>query len=525
MNRKPHQSHPFFGRQVWNQLRHRNLCFAMLSSLGALWIWLAAATPSQAHWADMAAAEIVVGQTDVQMTLTLPTGLVAFANGDQDGTLSIAEVQSHRAELQQFLDRQIYLSDRQNQRARLSVEPLDASVKLPSSAQIAPTSHSSLRLIYSWPAAIAGFTMHYGLFVPGVQTAHCLATILHQGQLQTFMFTPNRPTFTLTPGLSLGHGVSDLLGSGLWAIAGAFAWGAMHSLSPGHGKTLVGAYLMGERATPKHALFLAMTTTVTHTVGVFALGGVALFAAQYILPQQLYPWLSLLSGMLVVAIGLNLLLTRLRHKTAHQHESHHHHVEHPHSHNQQHGHHHSDLSRDRHRADHVHALATTQAQVASPVGSGPAPIQLTLPHPVPAHSHAAHSHAAHSHSHTAHSHAHATHSHLPPDLESTSWRSLLALGISGGIMPCPAALVLLLGAISLNQISLGLGLVLAFSLGLAGVLTALGLLMVYAKRLFVRIPAPSRFARTLPTLSAACITLIGIGVSAQAIMQMLGIST
>jgi nickel/cobalt transporter (NicO) family protein len=509
---------------IKNQVRHRisnqimnrkNTQWGLLSVLTiALCFWLAAATPSQAHWADMAAAEILVGQTDVQITLTLPTGLVAFADSDQDGSLSIAEVRQHTPELQQFLEKQIYLSDRQNHRARLTVAPFTTGAaastttavpaSLPTAGQIAPKSHSTLRLTYAWPQAIADFTMHYGLFLPGIPTAHCLATILHNGQLQTFMFTPTRSTFALTPAL-MGFGQG--FGSGLWAILGAFAWGALHSLSPGHGKTLVGAYLMGERATPKHALFLATTTTITHTLGVFALGGIALFASQYILPQQLYPWLSLLSGIMVVIIGLHLLITRLRHQRIHPHhhtvpENHHntkhtHSLDHRHSKNFDHYHssdsdHHHSHNLYRHHLDHsnAHQHASIVAQVT----------QNIHPH-----------------------HPHPHHSHEPPDLIANPWRGLLALGISGGIMPCPAALVLLLGAISLNQISLGLGLVFAFSLGLAGVLVVLGLGMVYAKRLFVRIPVAPQFIHVLPTASAVCITLLGLGVSAQAVMQVVGI--
>jgi ABC-type nickel/cobalt efflux system permease component RcnA len=98
----------------------------------------------------------------------------------------------------------------------------------------------------------------------------------------------------------------------LVALAVSFIWGAMHAMTPGHGKTIVGAYLVGSRGTPKHALYLGLTTTITHTLGVFALGLVTLFAAQYILPETLYPWMSLLSGLFVVGIGVNLLISRSR---------------------------------------------------------------------------------------------------------------------------------------------------------------------------------------------------------------------
>src|SRR4030095_1590279 len=98
----------------------------------------------------------------------------------------------------------------------------------------------------------------------------------------------------------------------LLALGISFIWGAMHAMTPGHGKTIVGAYLVGSRGTLKHALYLGLTTTITHTLGVFALGLITLFAAQYIVPEKLFPWLSLLSGLFVVGIGVNLLVSRFR---------------------------------------------------------------------------------------------------------------------------------------------------------------------------------------------------------------------
>src|SRR5215212_1019713 len=98
----------------------------------------------------------------------------------------------------------------------------------------------------------------------------------------------------------------------LFALLISFVWGAMHAMTPGHGKTIVGAYLVGSRGTMKHAIYLGLTTTITHTLGVFALGFITLFAAQFIVPEKLYPWMNLLSGLFVVGIGLNLLVSRFR---------------------------------------------------------------------------------------------------------------------------------------------------------------------------------------------------------------------
>jgi nickel/cobalt exporter len=87
------------------------------------------------------------------------------------------------------------------------------------------------------------------------------------------------------------------------ALLAVTVWGAGHALTPGHGKTIVAAYLIGSRSTPWHALYLGLTVTLTHTLGVFALGLVALFASSYVLPEQLYPWLGAVSGLVVVGLG------------------------------------------------------------------------------------------------------------------------------------------------------------------------------------------------------------------------------
>lgn len=242
------------------------------------------------------------------------------------------------------------------------------------------------------------------------------------------------------------------------ALLAAFGWGAAHAFSPGHGKTIVGAYLVGSRGTVRHALFLGLTTTITHTAGVLALGFVTLFAAQFILPEKLYPWLSTLSGLLVVTIGAVMIKDRLHSfLSGHAHQGHHSH--HDHSHN-------------------------------------------------------------HEHSHQHHEHTHAHH-HLPPNEDGSpvTWRGLLALGVSGGLLPCPSALVLMLGAISLQRVGFGLVLIVMFSLGLASVLTAIGVVVVYASNFFQRIPESEPFFRFVPVASAFFITVVGLGVTVQALMN------
>ncbi|MGH2541203.1 MAG: nickel/cobalt transporter, partial [Ardenticatenaceae bacterium] len=260
-------------------------------------------------------------------------------------------------------------------------------------------------------------------------------------------------------------------GTILLALLAAFGWGAAHALTPGHGKTIVAAYLVGSRGTARHALFLGLTTTITHTAGVFALGLVTLFLSRYFLPEQLYPWLGVVSGVLVVSIGLSILAQRVRGLRAGP-ASHDHHG-HSHSH-------------DHHHAHHDHS----------------------------------HSHDHHDHDH-GHRHDHHTHSHLPPGVDGApvTWRSLLALGVSGGLLPCPSALIVLLSAVALQRVGFGLLLITAFSIGLASVLTGIGILLVHARKLFNRIPASGPALRLLPVASACLITVLGMGITLQALVQ------
>lgn len=261
----------------------------------------------------------------------------------------------------------------------------------------------------------------------------------------------------------------------LFGLLLAFAFGAMHAMSPGHGKTVVGAYLVGSRGTVKHALFLGLTVTITHTIGVFLLGLIMLFASNYILPEKVMPFLSFVSGMLVFFIGISLFKDRLF--AAFGWQSHHHHHGHTHD-----GHFHSheddDLAHREHDHSHEHHL------------------------------HDEHSHTHHTHGEFSHTHGGSTHTHLPPD--KITWGGLLALGISGGLLPCPSALVLMLAAISKERIGYGLVLTIAFSFGLAATLTAVGLLFLWGGKLIdgSRL-AGSRIVKMLPVFSAFVIACVG----------------
>jgi ABC-type nickel/cobalt efflux system permease component RcnA len=234
-----------------------------------------------------------------------------------------------------------------------------------------------------------------------------------------------------------GHGVLIFL------LLAAMAWGAVHALSPGHGKTMVAAYLVGTRGTARHALALGATVTVTHTAGVFALGLVTLALSQYVLPEQLYPWLNLASGLLVVFVGAGVLRSRVRRLRSH------HHHDGPHDHDHHHG-----------------------------------------PH---------------------------DHHHEPEDL---TWRGLLGMGASAGLIPCPSALVVLLAAVAQHQVALGLLMIVAFSLGLAGTLSALGLLVVLGGRMASRLRIPPAVSTALPAVSAVVIVAAGFVLTVRAVPQL-----
>lgn len=230
-------------------------------------------------------------------------------------------------------------------------------------------------------------------------------------------------------------------------IAIAFGTGAVHALAPGHGKTMISAYLVGARGTPHHAILLGLVTTLSHTLTIFLLGLGVLFASQYVIPEQLYPVLSMFSGLTICGVGVWLLQRRLR--SAANHCAHHH----PHESGSG-SHHHEPLS------------AASDTSAASDI----------------------------------------------------SVASLVSLGIAGGIVPCPSALVLLLSAIALHQTAYGLFLVSGFSAGMASVLVAVGLLVLYAKQWLDRFAAPKQLGQQLSVVSAIVIVCAGIGLTVIAIV-------
>jgi nickel/cobalt transporter (NicO) family protein len=290
-----------------------------------------------------------------------------------------------------------------------------------------------------WKEIVVGRSAHSSSDELRAYPKDLLESPLDVTSVRTTLAPANDPSPTLSRGASLeapdraaDSGFAKLIGReqlGFWVVlaslAAALFWGAAHALSPGHGKSIITAYLVGQRGTPWHAALLGLIVTATHTVGVFTLGFVTLALSQFVVPDRLYPWLNLASGLLVVSIGVSVLAARWRHAHAHGHHHQHHH----------HGEQHTD---------------------------GP------------------------------------------------SFRSLFAVGVSGGLLPCPSALVVLLAAISLHRVAFGLLLIVAFSLGLALSITSVGLIAVAAKRVFARASFDGIVLRALPAVSAAVILLAGV---------------
>jgi nickel/cobalt exporter len=227
------------------------------------------------------------------------------------------------------------------------------------------------------------------------------------------------------------------LGIALLAALISAGLGALHALEPGHGKTIVAAYLVGSQGTAKHAFLLGMIVTAAHTAGVYLLGAITIYAQKYVLPERIYPFLGVLSGVLIAGMGCYLFLQRYLGE------------EFSHTHN--------------------YAVAAGGESAKS--------------------------------SETQRS-------------RTVSGKQLVVLGVTGGIIPCPAALVVLLSAVALHRTVFGLYLIVAFSLGLAAVLIAMGMITVYAGRVMSSLRLEGPFIRKwLPMGSAAMITFLGCGIA------------
>jgi ABC-type nickel/cobalt efflux system permease component RcnA len=241
----------------------------------------------------------------------------------------------------------------------------------------------------------------------------------------------------------------------------AVGLGALHALEPGHGKTIVAAYLVGSRGTPKHAVLLGLIVTAAHTSGVYLLGAVTLYASKYIVPEHLYPWLGVISGLTIAVLACFLLLRGWTGEDG----------------------------------GHTHEDATFHSHWFSSLGKQRAQNSTVAEH------------------------FRGDKTTLPPQPNTVSLTQLLTLGVTGGIIPCPAALVVLLSAFSLHRVGLGLFLIVAFSGGLAAVLIAIGLMMVYARQFVARWKSEGPLLkRWLPLVSATFMLILGLGIAGQVLL-------
>jgi nickel/cobalt transporter (NicO) family protein len=250
----------------------------------------------------------------------------------------------------------------------------------------------------------------------------------------------------------------------LLSLATAFALGAGHALTPGHGKTLMAAYLVGARGRPAHAVGLGLSVTVSHTLGVLAIAALVVGAQGLLAPDVVVRAAPAIAAITIAGLGGWMLVAEVRRRLVAR------------------------------RAAAAHARAHEGA--------------------------VEHDHG-HEHGHPSGVHAHGgvAHSHLPADGSTLSWRSLFALGLAGGLIPSTSALFILLGSIVAGRPAFGFVLVVVFGLGMAVVMTAIGLATVLARGRLDRMPSGSglgRVARQLPLVAAVVVLAFGLYLSVQA---------
>ncbi len=289
-----------------------------------------------------------------------------------------------------------------------------------------------------------------------------LASGPQQDQIPTPVSQPQHPSPKEKPQTSLdnreaatltGFVQAEKLSIGiiLVALATSLFLGMVHALSPGHGKAMVAAYLVGTRGRIRDAVILGGIVTSTHVFSVIILGLLILLVSQFIVPQRIYPWIGVGSGLLVAAVGYWMVASRALGFTPEF--SRHEHHPHNHSHNQGHIHnYHNDL----------------------------------------------------------------THLHVPEN--RVTFGSLLTLGIAGGMVPCPSALVVLLLSVAVNRIFFGLAMILVFSLGLAIVLISIGILTVTASRFSGIFSSQRHWIQHLPVFSAALIMILGVAIAINSLL-------
>ncbi|MFI1910705.1 nickel/cobalt transporter [Streptomyces microflavus] len=291
---------------------------------------------------------------------------------------------------------------------------------------------------------------------------------------------------------------------GLLALFLALVLGASHAAMPGHGKTIMAAYLAGRRGTRRDALTVGATVTLTHTAGVLVLG-LALPVSTHLAGETVLMWLGAASGLLVTAIGLWLLLRAVRGRPQHNH--HHHGPNHSHSHADQHHDHHHDHGHGADSPHHHGPVTPASAHGSAPAGQLQAtPAVATLAPPD-------------------HEHHPADTSTAPRNARRTSRSGLIGMGIAGGLVPSPSALVVLLGAVALGRTAFGVLLVIGYGLGMATTLTLAGLLLVRLRerieshdraRTLRHHPLLRKLARTGPVITSLLVVAVGLGLTLRA---------
>jgi ABC-type nickel/cobalt efflux system permease component RcnA len=311
------------------------------------------------------------------------------------------------------------------------------------------------------------------------------------------------------------------------ALVLAFWLGAGHALAPGHGKAMVAGYLVGSKGRVRDAVFLGLVVTLTHISSVVILGLLMLYLSSIFRQEHVFPWMTLVSGALILLIGISIFFrsSKRRGEDAHSHgwgifkhthgpaSAHHHGHDHPHDHD--HGHDHGHLHDHSHEHGHNHDHEHPQEDPPSdPSGSVPmarpaqSPVPPDTPLPVA----------------------------LPVTMDSpretekgtrpgVRLRDLLVLGVSGGLVPCPSALAVLLLAIAFGVPHIGLILICAFSLGLAMVLVGIGVVLVLAGNVASRFGVGGgRWTWILPKISGTAVTLVGLMITLKG-LAMLGVVT
>ena len=284
------------------------------------------------------------------------------------------------------------------------------------------------------------------------------------------------------------------------SILTALGLGAGHAVTPGHGKTLMAAYLVGTRGTALHAVGLGLAVTVSHTLGILVLAALVVGAQGLLPPDVVVRGAPVIAAVTIVAIGGWMLIAEVRRRLA------------------------------------ARSTVAVGGEHSRGPGHDAEPHEL---HDVAADVHTGHNHdhdhhhavadvhSGHDHHHDEaplasgeHRHGGIVHSHLPPAGSTISWRGLIALGLAGGLIPSTSALFILLGSIVAGRPAFGFVLVVVFGFGMALVMNGVGLAMVFARTRLDRLPSGSslgRLARHAPLVAAVVVLAFGLYLTAQAI--------